>query len=103
MRFAVIEAGFVTNVIEAEEAFAPEGVKLVADHECQAMIGGTWSKAGFGPAPAPEMSAEEVAQKRADAYRNEADPLFFKWRRGEADRDDWIAKVDEIKARFAKD
>ena len=60
------------------------------------------------------MTAEEVAElerlgaptqrgqenKRASAYRLEADPLFFKAQRGEATTDEWTAKVAEIKARF---
>lgn len=37
---------------------------------------------------------------RAVAYRDEADPLFFKAQRGEATIEDWEAKVAEIKARF---
>ena len=39
-------------------------------------------------------------QNRADAYRLEADPLFFKAQRGEAANDEWLAKIEEIKARF---
>ena len=60
------------------------------------------------------LTAEEIAernqpyvptqkqqeQKRAAAYRLEADPLFFKAQRGEATTDEWTAKVAEIKARF---
>ena len=66
-----------------------------------------------------ELTAEEIAEReayardvlpgkirkriesdRADAYRSEADPLFFKAQRGEATTDEWTAKVAEIKARF---
>lgn len=39
---------------------------------------------------------------RADAYRNESDPLFFKWQRGEATEQEWLNKVNEIKQRFQK-
>jgi len=42
----------------------------------------------------------EAKEKRAAAYRSEADPLFFKAQRGEATTDEWTAKVAEIKARF---
>jgi hypothetical protein len=42
----------------------------------------------------------EAKEKRASAYRSEADPLFFKAQRGEATTDEWTAKVAEIKARF---
>lgn len=36
---------------------------------------------------------------RAEAYRTESDPLFFKAQRGEVTMEEWLAKVDEIKAR----
>ena len=54
-----------------------------------------------------EMTAEELAaraleleQVRRVAYQQEADPLFFKWQRGEATQAEWLAKVAEIKARI---
>jgi hypothetical protein len=39
---------------------------------------------------------------RAAAYKQEADPLFFKWQRGEIEKDEWLAKVTEIKQRHPK-
>ena len=42
-------------------------------------------------------------EKSRAAYREEADPLFFKAQRGEATMEDWQAKVAEIKARFPKE
>lgn len=36
------------------------------------------------------------------ALAEEADPLFFKWQRDEATREDWLAKVAEVKAQFPK-
>lgn len=58
-----------------------------------------------------ELTAEELAQvqaqqkqqveaQRAEAYRTESDPLFFKSQRGEADHQEWLDKVAEIKARY---
>lgn len=58
-----------------------------------------------------QASAEEVAQRqaqraaqiqvqRAEAYRAESDPLFFKSQRGEATQQEWLDKVAEIKARY---
>lgn len=40
--------------------------------------------------------------QRANAYREESDPVFFKSQRGEAMPEEWLAKVAEIKARFPK-
>lgn len=39
-------------------------------------------------------------QKRSDAYRNEADPLYFMAQRGEGTVTEWQAKIDEIRARY---
>jgi hypothetical protein len=53
---------------------------------------------------AAQMQAEIDAaseQSRANAYRAESDPLFFKWQRGEIDKQVWLDKVAEIKARYA--
>jgi hypothetical protein len=36
-------------------------------------------------------------QARAIAYREESDPIFFKAERGEATREEWLAKVEEIR------
>lgn len=41
-----------------------------------------------------------VKQQRAEAYRNESDPLFFKTQRNEATTEEWIKKVNEIKTRY---
>ena len=39
-------------------------------------------------------------RNRASAYTTEADPLFFKVQRGEANQADYDAKVAEIRTRF---
>lgn len=67
-------------------------------------------------APA-EPSAEELAALAEAAYQTaledrdqavrealaaEADPLFFRWQRAEATREDWLAAVAAVKERFPK-
>jgi hypothetical protein len=47
------------------------------------------------PVPAPDTEALRKA-----AYREESDPLFFKWQRGEATEAEWLAAVNAIKARY---
>lgn len=44
--------------------------------------------------------AQRGALQRRQAYQTEADPLFFKWQRGESTQLEWTTKVAEIKARF---
>lgn len=51
-----------------------------------------------------EMDADVAAQEavakaaRAEAYRTESDPLYFKAQRGEATMQEWLDKVAEIKS-----
>jgi hypothetical protein len=47
-----------------------------------------------------DANAAQVEAQRAEAYRNESDPLFFKSQRGEATHQEWLDKVAEIKARY---
>ena len=53
-----------------------------------------------------ELDAETAAKVEQNriakqaAYKEESDPLFFKAQRGEATMEDWLAKVEEIRARF---
>jgi hypothetical protein len=49
-----------------------------------------------------DIANADAAKKaaRAEAYRTESDPIFFKAQRGEASLKDWVAKVEEIKTRY---
>lgn len=57
--------------------------------------------------PMTEQELQELAQQkdaqRKRAYQNEADPLFFKWQRGESTQEAWLAKIEEIKSRYPKE
>jgi hypothetical protein len=46
------------------------------------------------------QTLEQLRAARAEAYKAEADPLFFMSQRGEATEAEWLAVVAEIKARF---
>jgi len=48
----------------------------------------------------PGLLLEQAKQNRASAYRNEADPLFFKAQRGEATIEEWQLKVAEIRSLY---
>ena len=52
------------------------------------------------PEPILPLTLEELKRERRDAYRGEADPLFFKVQRGEATLEQWTALIAEIKARY---
>ena len=47
-----------------------------------------------------EAAKAEAKANRAAAYTAEADPLFFKWQAGEGTEQEWLAKREEIRARF---
>jgi hypothetical protein len=48
--------------------------------------------------PAPTKEQQEAL--RQAAYIAESDPLFFKYQRDEATKEEWLAKIEEIKARY---
>jgi hypothetical protein len=71
------------------------------------LVNGQWTQVWAVTDATPEEIAERKKQQleqakaqRADAYRNEADPLFFKAQRNEAELTEWEAKVQEIRDRF---
>ena len=72
-----------------------------------ALVNGAWTQVWTVSDATPEEieqrqadQLETLKAQRADAYRSEADPLFFQAQRGEADTAEWTAKVEEIRARF---
>lgn len=51
-------------------------------------------------AAATERANAQAEQNRKAAYQVEADPLFFKYQRGEATEQEWLDKIAEIKTRY---
>lgn len=50
----------------------------------------------------PQTEIDEITTSlRAEAYRNESDPLFFKSQRDEVEKQVWLDKVAEIKTRYS--
>lgn len=69
-------------------------------------INGAWRRVWHVTQAAPEEVEQrlearraEAARSRADAYRNEADLLFFKAQRGEATMEEWLSLVEDIRQR----
>jgi hypothetical protein len=52
----------------------------------------------------PEIEQEELENQKRSlrqlAYQKESDPLFFKYQRGEATKEEWLEKIKEIKKRY---
>lgn len=59
-----------------------------------------WSGNEWVPIDPPPLSLEKIDALRKLAYEKEADPLFFKWQRGEATQQEWIDKIAEIRIRY---
>jgi hypothetical protein len=49
---------------------------------------------------AQEQALATAKRNRSVAYAAESDPLFFKAQAGEVDEAEWLAKREEIRARF---
>lgn len=76
---------FITD--EAFMHLLPPGSAAVSDAEADAIRQAN--------APAPNYAA-----LRAQAYREESDPLFFQEQRGEVPAGTWETKVQEIRQRY---
>ncbi len=47
-----------------------------------------------------QAAIDAVKALRQKAYAKEADPLFFKWQRGEATKEEWETKIAEIRDKY---
>jgi hypothetical protein len=77
--------------------------EVVEDAGYLQLADGTWVQA-WHVRPMTEQELEQLAQEKDEqrryAYQTEADPLFFKWQRGEATQQEWLDKVSEIKQQY---
>lgn len=71
------------------------------------LVDGVWTQVWIVEAAAPDEVLrrraerhEQIRVQRANAFRDEADPLFLKAQRDEADLTEWKAKVQEIRDRL---
>lgn len=108
-----IPAWIGTEPLEGCETVEGLTVEYLAAHRRTAK--GSWV-ARLVPVPAEPTAEELAARAEADyqaalaerdralreALAAVADPLFFQWQRGEVSKEDWLAKVAEVKASFPK-
>lgn len=95
MKYAIVEAGVVTNVVVADVPLADNWVETD-----QAGPGWLYQDGEFIPAPPVVPTKAEQQALRQAAYASESDPIFFMSQRGEATVEEWTAKVAEIKALY---
>ena len=95
MKYAIVEAGVVANVVVADAPLADNWIETD-----QAGPGWLYQDGQFtAPPPVVPTQAEQDAKRKA-AYTAEADPLFFKWQAGEGTEEEWKAKRQEIRDRY---
>jgi hypothetical protein len=107
MHYSALTRGFYSAEIHGGNM--PADVVYVSGPEYKVLMDGQAAGREIVPGPdgrpvladpAPvQLTQERVDALRKAAYQNEADPLFFKWQRGEGTEQQWLAKVAEIKAR----
>jgi hypothetical protein len=100
MRFIQVQNNIVINVsFDGNRDVAPDGWQ----HHDTAQIGWVFDGTDFvAPVqpPEPPPTREEQQANRQRAYAKEADPIAMQMLRDEATKDEWLAKIEEIKARF---
>lgn len=100
MRFIQVQDNIVVNVsVDDNRTDAPEDWQA---HDT-AQIGWVFNGADFvAPAKAPEPPPTRAEQEanRQRAYAAEADPIAMQMLRDEASKEEWLAKIEEIKTRF---
>jgi len=47
-----------------------------------------------------EIATEAIRNQRLAAYREESDPIFFDYQRGEATEEEWLDAIQDIKDRY---
>jgi len=60
----------------------------------QAELDAAWPQVQY------QQQRDEVETQRKNAYREEADPLYFSYQRGEVTEQEWLDAVDSIRARY---
>ena len=68
-------------------------------NEDEDVIYGTWTEVDRSEEIA-KAQLEQIRKDRSNAYTDEADPLFFKYQRGEGSEQEWLDKIEEIRERF---
>lgn len=87
-----------TTVIETDPPVPPLGCVWKWENNAWVCI----NQAAVDEYNAQQTAAfnKEQSNKRLLAYTAESDPIFFKWQRQEATQQEWLDKVNEIKARY---
>jgi hypothetical protein len=103
---AKVDDGVVTDVLVVADGAQGDAtiaaLGLVEQPGVLPGIGWAWDGEAFiEPEPQPDpVTMQSQQERRADAYRDESDPLFFKWQRGEGTEQEWMDAVQSIRDRY---
>ena len=100
MKKAEIVSGKVVNIILVDPNNIPDWCADWPETTELCEIGGAYVDGEFLPTQPEPLTLEQLQALRAVAYKNEADPIFFKAQRGEATEQEWLDKIEEIKLRY---
>jgi len=100
MRFIQVQDNVVVNSsIDNNRDAAPSGWQQHDTAQIGWSFNGTDFVAPVQPPEPPPTREEQEANRRA-FYAAEADPIAMQMLRDEATKDEWLAKIEEIKTRF---
>ena len=95
----------MTDYVAAIRAAAPEAEFAISNNDYSTLV---WHSEGEPPAKEdldaawPQLEHEiahaRVEAERKAAYERDADPVFFRWQRGDATEQDWKDAVDAVRA-----
>lgn len=102
--------GFYATEIHGEN-IPIDAVEISADEHAELLTGQSIGKLIAADESGRPILVDQPAQTydellaaakaaRAAAYREEADPLFFKLQREKTTQEEWLAKIAEIKTRY---
>jgi hypothetical protein len=101
MRFIQVQDSIVVNVsIDSNRDDAPDGWQAhdTAQIGWVCLTGNVFVAPTKPPEPPPTREEQEAIRQRA--YAAEADPIAMQMLRDEASKEEWLAKIEEIKTRF---
>lgn len=85
--------------VQPQPAPAVDHTKTLSEGSPE-LVNGVWKQVWVVESLAAAQVNEVVANLRKQAYIEKADPLFFKYQRGDATKEEWLAEVNAIKIQY---
>lgn len=100
MRYAVIQNAVVVDVVlwDGETEYVTADTLVLCPDDVA--IGWTYLAGEWAPPSTPVAPGPAPSEIRQLEYQRRADPLFFKWQRGEATKAQWLSEIAAIRAEY---